>query len=67
MDITTLTFVTSLFTRLKLYPEKANFYIKSLKVATVLRACMYDLDNLMCVMNPATRWQRSLLQAVVLQ
>lgn len=45
--------------------EKANFYKITHSCDGLV--CIYDVEKLMCVMNPATRWQRSLPQPVVLR
>lgn len=44
---------------------KANFYKVTHSCDGLV--CIYDLEKVMCVMNPATRWQRSLPQPIILR
>lgn len=67
-SLMTLTFdssTTPVSFKTQTIPGKVNFFKVTQSCDGLV--CIYDLESLMCVMNPATRWQRSLPQPEVLQ
>ncbi|KAG7597089.1 hypothetical protein ISN44_As06g014940 [Arabidopsis suecica] len=68
VSLMTLTFhssTTPVSFKTQTIPGKPNFFKVTQSCDCLV--CIYDLESLMCVMNPATRWQRSLPQPEVLQ